>query len=367
MREAREAVEKGLSPDTPQFVDLVIKGMTPVADKLERLINDDLAMDRKLSAGDKLLRQAAILNCIDSVIVDFEDPRKILYFDRAREALKKAVALAGAPHDRSRFIQIPFEGVKLDAIFTSADGHGPAPLVIHLNGTHSQIEWQYLIGITHQLAKRGIASLAIDHPGSGSARYHHGLKYRPDPEVYVSSIIDHLSAFPEVDHGRIGLCGSSFGAIFAPRVTAHEPRVKACVSWCPGYSYPIERYFPDGRPKSPAPVATPETEARLRYQRWAHGAKDNQDLYDKMQQYSVEDVMPGIKVPLLIVHGLNDPQTLVSSAERMLMEATASPRAELLVIGPDIGGDMHCNLDNPRTALNAISDWLAEIFVKRGG
>nr|WP_246351904.1 alpha/beta fold hydrolase [Sphingobium subterraneum] len=253
----------------------------------------------------------------------------------------------------------------LDALFTPSETDGPSPVVIHLNGTHSQIEWQYFIGIAPQLAKRGIASIALDHPGSGSARYHLGLKYRPDPESYTIATINEVTRRSDIDAERIGVCGSSFGGIFALMATARIPRIKACVSWSPGYGFPTHRYFAHGRPSDPGPLATPYEEGRAKQQRWAYGAIDNQQLYDKMQSYSVQNDVPKINVPLLVVAGLNDPQTPAAHAERIVLEATGSPRAELLTIGPDIGGDLHCNVDNPATAVDAISDWFTDIFHTR--
>jgi fermentation-respiration switch protein FrsA (DUF1100 family) len=77
--------------------------------------------------------------------------------------------------------------------------------------------------------------------------------------------------------------------------------------------------------------------------------------------------MEKIEVPLFIIHGKNDPQTPLSMAQDMLVRAVNSPRAELMVIGPDVGGDMHCNVDNPRTATNAIGDWVADVLGTGGG
>lgn len=361
-RSAQNLMRSGKSENDREFKEALISGFTSVADKLDRLIADDLRMKRAISAGDKSFRLTAILNCLELLMDDFYDPRKLTVFDRQRTAFKRALQLSGGEHQRSKFIQVPFEGVKLDALFTPADREGAAPVVIHLNGTHSTIEWQYLIGIVQNLASRGIASLSIDHPGSGTARYHHGLKYRPDSECYTGAIIDHISALPEVDPTRIGVCGSSFGGYFAPRAAARESRIGACVVWGATYKFPTHRYFPDGKPKNGGALPSAYDEERARQQRWSHGAKDNIDLYEKMESYNISGDIGKIKVPLLIVHGKNDPQSPVATAKRMFVEASGSPRAELMIVGPEIGGDMHCNVDNPRTTTNAISDWLSEVF-----
>lgn len=359
-RAALDYVKAGGDTDSPKFRELSLEGILKVADKLERLADEDLAHGRSISAGDKSFRAAAMLAYGELLMTDFYDPKKVEVFDRSRAALKRALSHAGYPHSRSEFVEIPFEGKTLDGLFTPSYYKSDAPVVIHLNGTHSNIEWQYLIGINDQLARRGIASLAFDHPGSGSARYHKGFKYRSNSESYVGAAIDFLEGRKDVDASRVGVCGSSFGGYFAPRAAAFDKRIKACVVWGATYVFPIARYFPDGRPEGALPTAYDEE--RARQLRWGFGAKDNPTLYDMLQEYTLKGVIDKVEAPLFIVHGKNDPQAPLAGAERQLLEAENSPRAELMVIGPDVGGDMHCNVDNPSTAMNAIGDWLSEVF-----
>ncbi|MBW8296360.1 alpha/beta fold hydrolase [Sphingopyxis sp.] len=362
-REAQTLMRGGTSDKAPEFKEALVRGFGAVADKLDHLIFEDRAMGRLISAADKSFRLAAVLNCLELLMDDFYDPRKVQIFDRQRAAFKTAIEFGGEPHDTSRFIEIPFEGTVIDALFTPANRPGPAPVVIHLNGTHSTIEWQYLLGIAPELARRGIASISMDHPGSGTARYHRGLKYRPDSESYVGAVIDHLTRSKLADSDRIGVCGSSFGGYFAPRAAANESRIKACCIWGATYAFPIDRYFPDGRPSSPGPLADAVREEAVRQQRWTHGAKDNLDLYDKMLAYSLKGHIERVTCPLFIIHGINDPQApMGKQAERTFIEAVASSRAEIIGITPEIGGDMHCNVDNPRTTTNAIGDWFGDIF-----
>ena len=42
-----------------------------------------------------------------------------------------------------------------------------------------------------------------------------------------------LSARPEVDLGRVGVSGGSFGSLFSTLMVAHEPRFAACAVYAP--------------------------------------------------------------------------------------------------------------------------------------
>ncbi|UNA35265.1 hypothetical protein LRM35_18255 [Klebsiella variicola subsp. variicola] len=44
-----------------------------------------------------------------------------------------------------------------------------APLLVQVNGLDSTKEMKYLVGLPQWLAQRGVSSLVVDQPGTGSA------------------------------------------------------------------------------------------------------------------------------------------------------------------------------------------------------
>lgn len=356
---ARELLLAGKSDTDPEFKTALFDGFTSVGKRLENLIEQDLNRGRKFSAGAKLLRATTVYQWLDFLNDDFHDPRKLEIFEKSRSSFKKALSCAGPPHDVAEFVEIPFEKDQLDGLFVPAtQAAGPSPVVIHVNGSHSTMDWPYLLGLVNMLACRGIASLTFDHPGSGTARFHKGMHFRHDSETFVKAAIDYLVGREEIDQHRIGVCGASLGGYYAPRAAVFEKRIKAVMCLGALYEWPVELVFGDNPSKS----FGQESEDNLGSYRLTFNAKDNRELLFKVKQFTLDGIIDRLSVPLFVVHGENDVQVPLDHAVRTVNGAVNSPKADLLVIGPEEGGDQHCNIDNPGTALHALADWAAEIF-----
>ena len=96
-----------------------------------------------------------------------------------------------------------------------------------------------LYGQAEHLLRRGLAAFPFDGPGHGLVSFR--LKLRPDEEVAVSAVLDHLLTRGDVDAQRVGVLGISYGGLFAIRAAAVDARVKAAVSMSSWYS-PAGRY-----------------------------------------------------------------------------------------------------------------------------
>lgn len=124
-------------------------------------------------------------------------------------------------------------GVRCAAWLTLPDGAGPHPAVVLVHGlgaTHDMALARY----ERHFAAAGIATLAFDyrHTGlsDGSPRQHiSGRRQRED----VVAALAHLQRRPDIDGTRIGLWGTSLGAMHAIRVAAARDDVAATVVQCP--------------------------------------------------------------------------------------------------------------------------------------
>jgi pimeloyl-ACP methyl ester carboxylesterase len=365
----------GLSSSTDSttlFKASLRDGFVSVGERLERLSAKDAAARRFVSAGEKLLRATALFVTAEMLMDDYFDPAKAAMFDRYRACFKKAIRYGAPRINQIEFVSIPFEGITLEGAFLPAQDRSSAmPAVIHMNGGHGSLEWPQLVGTAAALARRGIASLTFDHPGNGSARYHKGLQYRYDSESFAKAAVDYLETRNDVDRSRIGVCGASLGGYYAPRAAALEKRLKVCLVLGAFYEYSLAKYFGDIPPSyldDPAAEATLPA-ARVTYlkqMRWAFGATSTRDLFVKMSKFSLNGLMGEIRVPFLILHGQNDSQVPLLNADRTIHEAVNSPRAQLIVCGPEDGGDQHCSLDNIATALNILADWAADALGVEG-
>jgi len=136
---------------------------------------------------------------------------------------------------------------------------GPAPAVFchHQHASRFDLGKSEVVGLAgdpdqayaHELAERGFVTIAPDAIGfeernwSGdgasnvtwfelSTRLVRGRTLLAACLHEVSAALDHLTSRPEVDSGRIGFLGHSYGGRMALWAPAHDPRITASVSHC---------------------------------------------------------------------------------------------------------------------------------------
>ncbi|MBV9428903.1 MAG: alpha/beta hydrolase, partial [Bradyrhizobiaceae bacterium] len=157
---------------------------------------------------------------------DQNDEPNIALNEKKRECYAEYAALAD---HRVEAVWIPFRGKAIPAWFHLPPGYqgGRVPVVISIPGMDSFKEAMVALYGDRWL-NRGIAVLAIDGPGQYEAPML-GLYFSTDAWVETGpAVVDWLAARPEIDAGRIGVTGTSFGSFFGTVLTAHEPRVRAC-------------------------------------------------------------------------------------------------------------------------------------------
>lgn len=278
------------------------------------------------------------------------DPRKVAVFDEMRACFTKLVGLdplGGVP------VRVRSNDAELEGLYLQAAGER-APIVVHLNGTHSCMEWPYLSGTVDALRERGVSSLLIDHPGSGSARYHCGLWMTAHSEHFGSAILDFLGSWDRTRGRPVGVLGVSLGGYHAARVAALDRRVAAVACW--GALYRLAPWQIPGEAASVAPVDLAGEAEALRL----YAAASREELVRRMRAFTLDGVLANLRCPLLIVHGAHDAQVPVEQVELMAAAAIDAPRVDRVVLSEPGFGDMHANLDNLPLARDTVADWLAE-------
>ena len=140
------------------------------------------------------------------------------------------------------------------AYFTKPKGEGAWPAVLYNHshgggfaiGKKELVQGREYLGdppYAEELARRGIAALAIDHwifgerSGRSESETFKEMLWRGrvlwGGMVYDSlKAVDYLVTRPDVEPGRIGTLGMSMGSTMAWWVAALDERVKACVDIC---------------------------------------------------------------------------------------------------------------------------------------
>lgn len=258
---------------------------------------------------------------------------------RYRETTVRSVDALRAAHRHldptAQRLEVPFEGKSLYANLRRPPGVTHPPVVLLIPGLDSTKEeffhWE------NTFLVRGMATVSMDGPGQGETGFHTHI--RPDYEVAVRAVLDHLADIGGLDLGRVGAVGVSLGGYYAPRAAAFEPRVRAVVAIGGPYNF--------GACWDRLPVLTRET---FRYHA---GAADEAEARQKALQLDLAPVLPHLRQPFLVVFGQQDALFPWQDAQRVAQEA---PRGEF-VLYPE--GNHVCN-NIPYKYRPLVADWMAE-------
>jgi fermentation-respiration switch protein FrsA (DUF1100 family) len=328
-----------------------LQSWVAMGDKLVELAAEDEAGGRLLSAGNKLGRAAVYYLTAERMQARDYEPRKALYA-KFQDTFQKGVRLARENCER---VEIPYAPAPLAGLFVRAEGvSGRAPILVQVNGLDSTKEMIYRVGGPQALAKRGIASLVVDQPGTGEALRLHDMHAVYNSEVWASKIVDYLETREDVDPRRIGLHGVSLGGYFAPRAVAFEPRFTLGVVWGANHNWgEVQKRRLAREGERPVPHY-------WEHVRWVWGARNMDDFMQIAEQVTLDGVLDRIRVPFLVTHGQNDRQIPLDYAHQTYNGLVNSPKRELKIFTPREGGVEHSSLDNSAYALDYIADWVAE-------
>lgn len=142
-----------------------------------------------------------------------------------------------------KFLEIPYQQHKLPGYLylppINKRLKGKIPILLNTGGADSiQEELYYVYGASGP--NLGYAVVTFEGPGQGIVLREQKLHMRPDWEVVVGNVLDHLNEISErhpeleLDLDRVAITGASMGAYYALRAAA-DPRIKACVSIDPFY------------------------------------------------------------------------------------------------------------------------------------
>lgn len=322
-----------------------------MADKLVSLAAEDLERGRNYSAGEKYIRASSYLLTCERLQAH-DAPGRLDLYKRSIQLFEEGAKLANEPVQR---VEIPYAGKYLSALYVPAENvSGPQPILVQVNGLDSTKELKYNVGLPRWLAKRGVASLIVDQPGTGEALRLQELTARYDSEHWASRVVDYLETREDVDASRIGMEGVSLGGYYCPRAVAFEPRFACGVVWGANHDW---RDVQKRRLEKEGDFPVPHYWAHVC---WVWGAKDIDEFMQIAENVHLDGVIEKIKVPFLVTHGEKDSQIPLKWAERTYDQLVNSPNRELKIFTEREGGVQHSSFDNSINAGHYIADWVAE-------
>jgi len=125
-------------------------------------------------------------------------------------------------------VSIPSGEISLEGVLHLPECKGPFPgvVVTHPHPLYGgDMESNVVLAVCEALVEKSIAALRFNFRGVGGSggSYGGGVKEQDD----VKATLDYLSARREIDTGRLGLAGYSFGGAVAFAVAQAETRVMA--------------------------------------------------------------------------------------------------------------------------------------------
>ena len=277
--------------------------------------------------------------------IDANNEQNRFYNQKKRECYAKYALLADHRVEPA-WIPLP-DGTSLPAWFHLPPGYrdGRIPVVVSIPGMDSFKEMGVALYGDRWLS-RGMAVLALDGPGQYESPVL-GIYFSMGAWVATgTAAVNWLMARPEVDPGRIGVSGNSFGSFFGTIAAAHEPRLRAiavsAVCHEPGFRTIFEE-------------ASPTFKMRFMYM---SGISDENAFDDFRRSMTWEGHAELIGVPYLCVAGEFDELSPLEHTER-LIKALKGPKR--LVVYQDsrhsVGNVPAANLGPFPPIL--MADWMA--------
>lgn len=243
--------------------------------------------------------------------------------------------------------EIPLDGKHLFGWLHLPPGYsgGRIPAIVAIPGMDGFKEGQVALYGDRWLT-RGIAVLAVEGPGQYDCAIQELFVSVPAWKAAGRVLYDWMAARPEIDPGRIGIIGQSFGSLFATLACSNEPRYAACAVTATCLEPGCHTIFEE---------ASPTFKQRFMYM----SGYTDEDAFDAFcSTLTWEGHAEAIRAPYLCVAGEADELSPLEHTERLLA-TLACPRR--LVVYQDsrhsVGNVPAANLGPTPQVL--VADWMA--------
>jgi dienelactone hydrolase len=322
---------------------------------IEKRGDEALARGHKSTAGDYYLRAGIYHYNAERFIPPGAEKKE--QGARAYKVWHEGIRLR---YPKVEFIEVPYEGTTLPALFMPAQGgSGPRPTVVVVNGMDNAKEMSiFFCGL--EFSRRGFNTLCLDGPGMGEVRRMRDIPSRYDYEVPGSAALEYLLTRKDVDAKRIAIMGYSFGGYYSSRIAAFEKRYAACIALS-ALHWDLAAW--QTRIKE-ANKNSPKSVAQSNFQwRWVAGAADEDEGIEIAKKFSLKDVAQNITCPFLVTHAGNDRVVPVENAQK-LYDAVGSQNKTIKIFTTEEGGAEHAHVDNRPLGVQFAADWLEDNLLR---
>jgi len=298
----------------------------------EQMGREQLAAKHLLTAGECLQRAGVYYHFASFLFVHDQAQMKTAHKKQV-ECRQAALPYLRPQGER---VEIPYQGKTLAGILRKPVGTERPPVIVMAVGLDSTKEETQ--AYEAPFLARDVATLVFDGPGQGEAQYDFAI--RGDYEVPVATVLDFVEKRRDLDAARIGMWGVSLGGYYAPRATAFDKRIKACIA--------LGGPFDWGAAWEGLPELTREA-FRVR----SH-CKTQDEARKNAATLSLVGVAQKITCPIFIVNGRLDRIVPAADAERLAREVKGPVTLMMIEDGNHIANNRAWRWRSPS------ADWMAE-------
>lgn len=312
----------------------------------------------------------------------YADPDKLDNYHQAQALFREYYRELFEPSDGSAPIverlEVPYEGgITLPAFHTVPEGQSKGTILMH-GGNDSYME-EFLLQALY-LREHGYEVYLYEGPGQGSVIRDQGVPFTWQWERTSKAFTERF------DLHDVTIVGISLGGYFAPRAAAFDKRISRVVCWSvyPGtwdlvdgvagkaaigvLGFLLRTHIADVingpmRRKAAAGELAAQTMVDMCH---PYGASSVCDMYRKMENYSLANCADRVDQDVLVLGADADIYipTKLAEKELSLLGKAKSVTLRMFTMAEQAGN--HCNVGDPKAALDAILDWMHRLDERDG-
>ncbi len=294
--------------------------------------------------------------------IQFDDPKKELYYDKFIELFYRAFR-----DDKIEKHEIPYGTSNLPAMRLPAQNQSKGTLVIH-GGFDSFMEELY--SMSKAFADEGYDVIVFDGPGQGSARRKFGQAFDYKWEKPVAAVLDYFAC------KEVTLLGISMGGWLALRAAAFEPRIKNVIASSvtfdvTQYTNPVAQLFVGILMRKFRKFTNKMIVSKIaKDQAYSWFASNLMFMTDKSVPIEAFEVLlqldeenlnsSSVKQNVLILTGSKDHMIPLKMHKLQVKALTNANSIKDIIFSEASGAQNHCQVGNLTLALNTMLTWMQE-------
>jgi len=248
------------------------------------------------------------------------------------------------------------EGTKIFGVIHRPIGEDNPPIVVFCHGLagHKIGKHRMYVHLSECLSRVGIASFRFDFRGSGDSEGEFGEMSLNGEVSDAVKAIQFIIEQPNLDISRMGVFGRSFGGAIAVYAAHKFGKIKSLALWSPVYNA-------DQWEEQWEMLETQQIDEEKRHELMRiNGQLPSISFYQELFAMDLESELETLnKVPLLLVHGEQDPLVGIQHSEKYIESRVNAPAETKFVRLPHSDHDF-THPDEKLHATNLTCQWFAK-------